>query len=130
MEQHNGEFWKQSAEQMQQTLMGQWTGALQALQNMAPAVAGAAAPPDQMPAIRFSAPRMQELQQQYLKDAAELWSQSLQGKAQVSDKRFASAAWSNNPVAAMAAANYLLNARTMMGLADAVEADEKTRARV
>ena len=130
MEQHNGEFWKQSAEQMQQTLMGQWTGTLQALQNMAPAVAGAAAPPDQMPAIRFSAPRMQELQQQYLKDAAELWSQSLQGKAQVSDKRFASAAWSNNPVAAMAAANYLLNARTMMGLADAVEADEKTRARV
>ena len=130
MEQHNGEFWKQSAEQMQQTLMGQWTGTLQALQNMAPAVAGAAAPPDQMPAIRFSAPRMQELQQQYLKDAAELWSQSLQGKAQVSDKRFASAAWINNPVAAMAAANYLLNARTMMGLADAVEADEKTRARV
>lgn len=71
----------------QQTLMGQWTGTLQALQHGARR-RRAAAPPDQMPAIRFP-PRMQELQQQYLKDAAELWSQSLQGKAQVGDKWFA-----------------------------------------
>jgi polyhydroxyalkanoate synthase len=130
MEQENSEFWKQSAEQMQQTLVAQWTGALQALQSMAPAGTGAAATPDKLPAISLSAPRMLELQQQYLRDAAELWTQSLQGKAQVSDKRFANAAWSSNPVAALSAANYLLNARTMMGLVDAVEADEKTRARV
>jgi len=33
-------------------------------------------------------------------------------------------------VAAFSAAAYLLNARTLMGLADAVEADEKTKARI
>ena len=130
MEQDNNGFWQQSAEQMQQSLMSQWAGALHALQNVAPASTDAAALSDKMPALSLSAARMQELQQQYLRDAAELWSQSLQGKTQVADKRFANPAWSNNPVAAMAAATYLLNARTMMGLADAVEADEKTRARV
>ncbi|MDE2418107.1 MAG: class I poly(R)-hydroxyalkanoic acid synthase, partial [Burkholderiales bacterium] len=46
------------------------------------------------------------------------------------DKRFADAAWSSNPVAAYSAAVYLLNARTMMGLADAVDADVKTRNRI
>jgi polyhydroxyalkanoate synthase len=35
-----------------------------------------------------------------------------------------------NPVAAFSAAAYLLNARTLMGLADAVETDAKTRARI
>jgi polyhydroxyalkanoate synthase len=46
------------------------------------------------------------------------------------DRRFAGEAWSHNPVAAYTAAAYLLNARTLMGLADAVESDAKTRARI
>ena len=128
MKQDMNEFWKQSAKQMQQTLMSQWTGALQALQNMAPGAGAASA--DQLPAVSLSAPRLQQLQQQYLQEATDLWTQSLQGKPKVSDKRFANEAWSSNPVAAFSAANYLLNARTMMGLADSIEADEKTRARV
>ena len=128
MKQDMNEFWKQSAEQMQQTLMRQWTGALQAMQNMAPGAGAASA--DQPPAVSLSAPRLQQLQQQYLQEATDLWTQSLQGKPAISDKRFASEAWSSNPVAAFSAANYLLNARTMMGLADSIEADEKTRARV
>ncbi|MEP6970816.1 MAG: alpha/beta fold hydrolase, partial [Betaproteobacteria bacterium] len=130
MKQDMGEFWKQSAQQMQQSLMDQWTGALQALQNLTPAVAGSATVPEQVPGLTLSAPLLQKLQLQYFKEASELWTQSLQGKPQVNDKRFASQAWSSNPLAAFGAANYLLNARTMMGLADAVEADEKTRARV
>ncbi|MFN7857794.1 MAG: PHA/PHB synthase family protein, partial [Acidovorax sp.] len=72
----------------------------------------------------------QELQQQYLKEAQELWAQGLQGKAEVKDRRFAGEGWASNPVAAFSAAAYLLNARTLMGLADAVDADEKTRARI
>ncbi len=126
MKQDVNAFWKQSAEQMQQTLMSQWTGALQAMQNMAPGAGSA----DKPPAVSLSAPRLQQLQQQYLQEATDLWTQSLQGKPNVSDKRFASEAWSSNPVAAFSAANYLLNARTMMGMVDSIEADEKTRARV
>ena len=38
--------------------------------------------------------------------------------------------WAQNPVAAFTAATYLLNSRTLMSLADAVEADEKTRSRI
>jgi len=126
MKQDVNEFWKQSAEQMQQTLMSQWTGALQALQNMAPGTGSA----ENTPAVSLSAPRLQQLQQQYLQEAADLWTQSVQGKPTVSDKRFASEAWSSNPMASFSAANYLLNARTMLGLVDLIESDEKTRARV
>ena len=89
-------------------------------------VAPAAAPPK----IRFSPEKLQELQQQYLQEAAGLWEQSLHGTAPARDKRFEGKAWENNPVAAFSAAAYLLNTRTLMGLADAVEADAKTRARI
>ena len=83
-----------------------------------------------MPQIAMSPVKMQELQQQYLRDAAELWNNTLSGKAALGDKRFSAAAWSKNPVAAFSAASYLLNARTLMGMAEAVDADEKTRARL
>ncbi len=130
MKQDMSEFWKQSAEQMQQSLMSQWTGALQAMQNMAASPGSASTMANKSPAVSLSAPRLQQLQQQYLQEATDLWTQSLQGKSKVNDKRFASEAWSGNPVAAFTAANYLLNARTMMGLVDSIEADEKTRAKV
>ncbi|MFY7872917.1 MAG: class I poly(R)-hydroxyalkanoic acid synthase, partial [Limnohabitans sp.] len=48
----------------------------------------------------------------------------------IKDRRFASEAWNSNPQAAFNAAVYLLNARTLMGLADAVDADIKTRNRI
>ena len=70
------------------------------------------------------------MQEQYLKEAQPLWSQSLQGTPEVKDRRFSGDGWASNPVAAFSAAAYLLNARTLMGLADAVEGDEKTRARI
>jgi hypothetical protein len=50
-----------------------------------------------------------------------LWNQSLHNSLQVKDRRFSGEAWSANPMAAFNAATYLLNARTLMGLADAVE---------
>src|SRR5690606_36990146 len=46
------------------------------------------------------------------------------------DRLFAGDAWSSNPVAAFTAATYLLNARTLMALADAVQGDAKKRAKV
>ena len=39
-------------------------------------------------------------------------------------------AWAANPVASFSAAAYLLNARTLMGMAEAVQTDDKTRARI
>jgi len=132
MKENSADFWRQSAEQMQQTLANNWTGALQALQNLAPASTPGASSfaADAVPQLHFSPAKLQQLQQQYMQEAAQLWSQTLQGTPQAHDKRFAAEAWSNNPMAAFTAANYLLNSRAMMGLAEAVEADEKTRARL
>ena len=83
-----------------------------------------------MPGISFSPEKLQALQEQYTREATALWNSGLQTPPTQKDRRFASDAWSHNPVAAYSAASYLLNARTLMGLADAVEADDKTRARI
>ncbi|MCZ4315093.1 class I poly(R)-hydroxyalkanoic acid synthase [Comamonadaceae bacterium G21597-S1] len=132
MKQDNTGLWSQSAEQLQQQMASGWTGAMQALQNLMPPLQAGlpTLPQAAAPKLQFSPAKLQELQQQYLQEASQLWSQALEGKPQVHDKRFADPAWSGNPMAALTAANYLLNSRALIGLADAVEADEKTRARV
>ncbi|NNU42774.1 class I poly(R)-hydroxyalkanoic acid synthase [Ramlibacter sp. B156] len=84
-----------------------------------------------LPNLQFSADRLlQELQQAYVREATELWNQGLTERAAPSDKRFAGDAWSRNPVAAFSAALYLLNARTLLGLAEAADTDTKTKARL
>ncbi len=73
------------------------------------------------------------IQGEYLREAAELWNAGLQSGGKVSlpkDRRFAAPDWADNPTAGFAAASYLLNARTLMQLADAVQGDEKTRTRI
>jgi len=85
--------------------------------------------------------RLASIQGDYLKNATEMWNQALhrlQGDAQgqaaaaqpLPDRRFAGSEWAANPVAATMAQLYLLNARTLMTLADSVEGDAKTKARV
>ena len=128
MKQDSPEFWAQAAQQFQQTFADSWSKALQSFQNVDLGNTGMAMP--QAPKISFSQDKLKELQQQYLNEATALWNQSLQGKAPAGDKRFAGDAWSHNPVASFSAAAYLLNARTLMGLADSVEADAKTKARI
>ncbi|MFZ4480457.1 MAG: PHA/PHB synthase family protein [Rhodoferax sp.] len=132
MTQQSSEFWAQSAQQFQQSLTEHWSKALQSLQNMdlGGAGAGPAAALNKTPAIGFSAEKLQALQQEYLKEASSLWSQGLSGVQHFKDKRFSTDAWDNNPVAAFSAAAYLLNTRALMAMADAVEADAKTRARI
>jgi polyhydroxyalkanoate synthase len=80
--------------------------------------------------LQFSPEKLKTLQGQYFKDATDLWNQGLQSSVQVKDRRFSGEAWASNPMAAFNAATYLLNAQTLMGLADAVDADEKTRTRI
>ena len=83
----------------------------------------------EMPRFSLSTEKLQELQQQYLDEATQLWRQDVAHRS-IGDKRFAGDAWSSNPVSSFAAAVYLLNARTLLGMAEAVEADEKTRSRL
>ncbi len=77
------------------------------------------------------------LQADYLKEATLLWNatldraQSQQGQAAaLPDRRFAAQDWAANPAAAYLAQVYLLNARTLLQMAESLEGDEKTRQRV
>ena len=119
--------WAKGAQQFQQLFGDSWAKALQSFQGLD---MGAAAAGAQAPKLAFSPDKLQQLQQQYLKEATDLWNQSLHANPPSSDRRFSADAWSHNPVAAFSAAAYLLNARTLMGLADAVESDAKTKARI
>ena len=128
--------WSRMTESFTQNLGTSWTRALAQFQTLdlggLPGMAqlkdlASGAP---LPQLKFDPQRLQAVQSQYVKEASELWNQSLQSSLQIKDRRFSGEAWSHNPVAAFNAATYLLNARTLMGLADAVEADAKTRARI
>jgi len=92
--------------------------------------------------LKLPMDNLAQMQSDYLKSAAEVWNQQLtrwagpaQGEAAapakpLPDRRFSAAAWMENPAAAYTAQMYLLNARTLMQMADAVDGDEKTRARI
>ncbi|MBL0945310.1 MAG: class I poly(R)-hydroxyalkanoic acid synthase [Hydrogenophaga sp.] len=148
--------WAQAAQQFQQHLVQQWTQLAQAFPGAAamPAQgadplaafrafmpAGQAASPLGLPAlgelfqqaggqgVRIDPAQLLEIQQTYLKEAAALWNQGLT-PTPAGDRRFAGEAWAQNPLSSFTAAAYLLNARTLMALADAVQGDAKTRARV
>ncbi len=75
-----------------------------------------------------------KLQAEYLEAATSLWNRVLQpgdaSAAKPADRRFAAAEWAANPSSAFLAEMYLLNARTLLGMADQLQGDEKTRARV
>ena len=144
MNQHTPDFWAQSAQQFQQLFGDGMAKAMQAFQGMGLPGMGlpGAAPAANAPQISFDPEKLQSLQQQYMTDASALWTQCLQGPQNLqgkpgpatwpasSDKRFSAPAWTENPMAGMAAAVYLLNARTLLGLADAVVADGKTQSRI
>jgi polyhydroxyalkanoate synthase len=97
---------------------------------MLEAAQAGAGPAPVLPHIEFDTDKLKDLQKQYLEDTAKLWQQATQTATQLPDKRFSASAWTHNPTASMAAATFLLNARALQGLADAVEADEKTKARI
>ena len=80
---------------------------------------------------------MSRLQSEYLTQATSMWNNALAGfqkdgkaPAPVGDKRFSADAWGQNPTAALAAQTYLLNARTLMQMAESVQGDAKTKARI
>ena len=85
--------------------------------------------------------QLTRIQGDYLKSATDFWNHSihrLQGDAAnpagkpaaLGDRRFAGSEWLSNPASAMTAELYLLNARTMLEMADSMQGDAKTKARL
>jgi len=81
-------------------------------------------------ALHIAPEKLAQLQRDYLQAAGNLWNQSLHAPPEPMDRRFSGQAWAHNPLASFAAATYLLNARTLLALADAAEGDAKTRNRL
>jgi polyhydroxyalkanoate synthase len=75
--------------------------------------------------------KLQQIQNDYTEAMSTLWTALIaQRSPDIRDRRFADPAWKTNPLHAFNAAAYLLNARFFNELADAVEADEKTRRKI
>jgi polyhydroxyalkanoate synthase len=92
-----------------------------------------------MSGLQLPAATLAQLQRNYLEGFSALWNGALQGLVQgdakstapdLPDRRFAGKEWAENPGAYYNAQMYLLNARTLMQMAEAVEGDAKTRARI
>ena len=77
MDQNPNQFWSVAQES--------WGKALAAFSHLG-AADGAA------PQLSFDPEKVKELQSQYINEATELWNQSLQGRPQVKDRRFSTAA--------------------------------------
>ena len=108
--------WQKAAIQMQEAFKGM--------------VQQPASPPGPM---QFDVAKLQSIQQSYIDDATALWNQSLQAGTAIAptpDRRFSAPAWNENPVSKFSAATYLLNAKALSAMADAVLGDDKTKARV
>ncbi len=130
MQQELPPFLAEAAQQYQHSFGDAWQKAMQSFQSLNFNSATAAPASAAVPQLSFDEKALEVLKEQYLADAAELWNQGLHGVPVLKDKRFSGEAWSSNPLATFSAATYLLNARTLTGLAAAVKADKKTRARI
>ena len=81
---------------------------------------------------------MSNLQSEYLKQATALWNGTVEAMSggdgtehkALHDRRFSAKDWAGNPAAAYTAHMYLLNARTLMQMAENLQGDEKAKARV
>ena len=113
-------------EGVQQFFTEHWSKALQTFGQL-----GTVAPTADAAQVQFDVEKLQALQQSYIAQASQLWSGGLSQAPQVpKDRRFASENWAQNPLAAFTAAAYSLNSHALMGMAEAVQADEKTRQRI
>jgi polyhydroxyalkanoate synthase subunit PhaC len=81
---------------------------------------------------------LSRLQADYLQQASTLWNDTVERfgtqaedtTPKLPDRRFAANDWATNPATAYMAQMYLLNARTLMQLADSIQGDEKTKGRI
>ena len=124
--------WAQLARQFQDSL----SQGMQKAMDSVPSVLmqGVPAVKDPFAGLQLDPAKLLEIQQSYLQQAGDLWNSGISAESAqlkpVADRRFAGEAWNSNPVSHFCAASYMINAQALMGLAEAVEGDEKTRARV
>ena len=126
--------WRKALESFQQSAgQGAWTGNGKPLWQMPqmpemPGMPSLGTMPE-LPKLSIDPAALQAIQQQYIAEATALWGQGFQARPE-GDRRFAGEAWSGNPLSAFSAAIYLLNGRTLLKMAEAIDADEKTKARL
>ncbi|MDH0864349.1 class I poly(R)-hydroxyalkanoic acid synthase [Mitsuaria sp. GD03876] len=91
----------------------------------------------QLQAMQVAPDAWNQLQSDYLRQAGELWNTALGGPegaapaaTALKDRRFADTSWTDNRLAHFTAQLYLLNAKTLQRMAEQVQGDDKTRARV
>ncbi len=94
-----------------------------------PTMPGLSVPPAMMAMIPPD--KLAQLQKDYIEEMTALWTSAVaQRSPELADRRFADPAWHTSPLHAFNAAAYLLNARFLNALADAVEADNKTKRKI
>ncbi|XXQ54599.1 class I poly(R)-hydroxyalkanoic acid synthase [Xenophilus aerolatus] len=113
----------------QKALSEGWQKALSSFGELGQGGAFGGGPQWNLPSFQFAPDKLVSIQREYVEEASALWRQGLMAQPE-GDKRFAAEPWHQNPMAAFSAAVYLLNARTLMSMAEAVEADAKTKARL
>ncbi|SAL70457.1 poly(R)-hydroxyalkanoic acid synthase, class I [Caballeronia terrestris] len=109
-----------------------FAGAIPGMQAI-PGFNGALSQMPAMPNAVISPERLQQLQSNYSRDVIELLKQASAQNidpAALKDRRFSTTAWQSTPAYAFTAAWYLLNARYLQELAEAVDTDPKTRERI
>ena len=99
------------------------SGLFQTFQQLAGNETGAAPP-------QLDAEKLKQVQQQYLQSMQMLCQPGGAAEIIARDRRFKGHSWTDNPAASLTAASYLINSQAMMGMAEAVQADDKTRNRV
>ncbi|ASV99505.1 class I poly(R)-hydroxyalkanoic acid synthase [Paraburkholderia aromaticivorans] len=86
-----------------------------------------------IPSAAIPSERLQKLQADYSREAMELIQQATTSATkapELKDRRFSSDAWSSAPAYAFTAAWYLLNARYLQEMVDALDAEPKVRERI
>lgn len=128
------QYWQQAQQHMQQMQQAWLSACAQAMPGASASLCAASAPSGSSHAagVQLDSNAVQRAQQQYVQAMAQLLRESLSGQtpALPKDRRFADPAWTRNPIAAATAAAYALNAQALDALAQAVQADDKTRQRI
>ncbi|WP_164707830.1 class I poly(R)-hydroxyalkanoic acid synthase [Paraburkholderia phosphatilytica] len=86
-----------------------------------------------LPGAMLPPERLQKLQSDYSREAMQLLKQTTESSStapELNDRRFSADAWKATPAYAFTAAWYLLNARYLHELVEAIDTDPKTRERI
>ncbi len=84
-------------------------------------------------AVKLDPTRVADIQARFGREYADLWSDMLSDSArqpELKDRRFIAESWRDNRFSTYTAALYLLGARALLELVDAVQADSKTQQKI